>query len=161
MVFSAALRVATLVCASCFPLMEAAPAEVESLPFVLGADPADNPLVFLVDALAEGLAPRALLDPHGLLEVVFRDFRLKFFLLVSAEHTKTPHFDVAPLLIAAYGVRMVNVWTEEDEFPRREQTLTVGGQRFGRNCMATGHFGSFSFGVIIPCDHIGLICQVH
>ena len=160
-VFPAALIVAALRGARCLPLVEAVPAEVEPLTLVFGADAADDPFVFAVDALAERVAPGTLLDAHRLSQVVFRDLGLELLLLVCGEDCEPPHLNVGPLAVAADLVLPVDVGAEEYELAGGEQALAVGGERLGVYGMAARHFGPFTLRIIVPRDHVWFVCQIH
>ena len=160
-VFPAALLVAALLGARRLPLVEAVPAKVEPLALVFGADAADDPFVFAVDALAERAAPGTLLDAHRLSQVVLGDLGLELLLLVCIENCEPSHLDVGPLSVAAYLVLSVDVGAEEYELASGEQTLAVGGEGLGAYGMAARHFGSFILGIIVPCDHVWFVRQIY
>ena len=160
MVLSTTLLIATFSSAICLPLVQTTPTEFKPPTFVFGTDSADNSFVLTTDPLTEGLTSRTLLNAHGFPEIVLRYFRLKFLLLLSSENTETTNLNVAPLLVAAHLVHVVDVRAKKNELACRQQALAVGSEGLGRDGMTTRHFSSLPLRIIIPSDHVRLICEV-
>ena len=159
-IFITAFVIATFVCSRALPLMKAVPAEVESPVTFLGAYWTDETLIFLAFSFTEGMAARTLLNSHSFAEIILRYFGFKIFLFIFTKNSKATDINVWPFCVAASTTGAINERAVELEFPSTKQAATVSCERVWTDGMSTWHFGSLSFRIVVPRDHVWFISQL-